>query len=109
MITVSVYRPFVKPVLFPKYHLLDDVILIGNTDYVGLTEEGKLQIIDFKTGIRDEDTPLQLYIYAILCEANLGKEVHSVSFWYLDRDSKPQRCSFGSTRKHHCLAAIGGG
>jgi len=84
-------KPFVKPVQFPKHHLLDDVILIGNTDYVGLADDGTLEIVDFKTGIKDEDTPLQLYIYAILCEANLQREVSSVAFWYLDRHSEPRQ------------------
>jgi len=46
--------------------------------------------LDFKTGSQDEKDPLQLYIYAILAEANLGKKVSKASFWYLDREDEPR-------------------
>ncbi len=75
---------------FPKFNLLPDVVLIGNADYIGKKEDGTLSIVDFKTGTKDEDSPLQLYIYAILAEANLQKDVTSAAFWYLDRDSEPK-------------------
>lgn len=75
---------------FPKYPLVENVILTGNLDYVGQLPEGSLHVIDFKTGTKDEDSPLQLYIYAILAENHYGKEVGRMSFWYLDRDSEPK-------------------
>ena len=75
---------------FPKLHLFEDVILMGNFDFVGEKEDGTLHIVDFKTGINDEKDPLQLYIYAILAEANFGKKVSCASFWYLDRDDAPK-------------------
>jgi len=75
---------------FPKLNLFEDVILMGNFDFVGEKEDGTLHVLDFKTGANDEKDPLQLYIYAILAEANLGKSVSSASFWYLDRDNAPQ-------------------
>ncbi len=71
---------------FPKLHLFEDVVLMGNFDFVGEKEDGSLHVVDFKTGIHDEKDPLQLYIYAILAQANFGKPVSSASFWYLDRD-----------------------
>lgn len=75
---------------FPKYNLLEDVVLVGNFDFLGELPDGSLHVIDFKTGSKDEDSPLQLYIYAILAEANLQKPASKVSFWYLDRDSQPR-------------------
>lgn len=75
---------------FPKLNLFEDVILMGNFDFVGEKEDGTLHVLDFKTGAKDEKDPLQLYIYAILAEANLSKPVSSASFWYLDREDKPK-------------------
>lgn len=75
---------------FPKLNLFEDVILMGNFDFVGEKADGSLHVCDFKTGANDEKDPIQLYIYAILAEANLGKPVSSASFWYLDREDKPR-------------------
>lgn len=80
----------VKPLYFPKIHLVEDLVLLGNIDYVGEMEDSTLHIIDFKTGTKDEDSPLQLYIYALLAESNYGKKVSKISFWYLDRDNDPK-------------------
>lgn len=76
-------------VTFPKLNLFEDVILIGNFDFVGEKEDGSLHVVDFKTGANDEEDTLQLYIYSILAEINLGKPVSEASFWYLDRDDAP--------------------
>lgn len=83
---------------FPKYPLLEDVILTGNLDYVGEMPDG-LHVIDFKTGAKDVDSPLQLYIYAILAENHYGKEVKKMSFWYLDRDLQPKEAVLEPTEK----------
>ena len=80
----------VPPISFPKYHLIDEVILIGNFDYVGERADGSLHVIDFKTGAKDEDSALQLYMYAILAESNIQKPVSAASFWYLDREDLPR-------------------
>lgn len=76
--------------VFPKYYLPDNLVLIGNIDFLGEREDGSLHVVDFKTGVNDEKDPLQLYIYAILAEANLQKEVTAASYWYLDRDDAPR-------------------
>lgn len=78
-------------VTFPKFHLVEDIVLIGNFDFVGERDDGTLHVVDFKTGANDEQDSLQLYIYAILAEVNLGKEVSAASFWYLDRDDEPRQ------------------
>ncbi len=75
---------------FPKYNLVENIVLIGNMDFVGLREDGSLHIVDFKTGAHDKKDPTQLYVYAILAEANFKKPVTKISFWYLDRDSAPK-------------------
>lgn len=75
---------------FPKLNLFEDVILMGNFDFIGEKTDGSLHVLDFKTGANDEKDPIQLYIYAILAEANLGKPVSRASFWYLDRDDAPR-------------------
>lgn len=82
--------PYVPAVRFPKYNLLEDVILTGNMDYVGHRPDGSFSVVDFKTGAKDEMSQLQLNIYAILTEANMGQEVTQASFWYLDRDDLPK-------------------
>jgi len=79
--------PFLK---FPKLNLIENIILNGNFDFVGVCEDGTLHIVDFKTGIHDEEDTIQLYIYAILAESNFNKRVSRVSFWYIDRDDKPK-------------------
>lgn len=77
-------------VTFPKYSLGEGIVLIGNFDFVGEMPDGTLHIVDFKTGAKDEDDTLQLYIYAILAEASLEREVSKASFWYLDREDAPR-------------------
>lgn len=76
---------------FPKFPLFDNVILMGNFDFIGEKMDGTLHVLDFKTGANDEEDGIQLYIYAILAEANFGKAVTSASFWYLDRDDNPRQ------------------
>lgn len=76
---------------FPKLHLFDEVILIGNLDFIGERPDGTLHVLDFKTGANQQKDTLQLYIYAILAEANFGKPVTAASFWYLDREDDPRQ------------------
>lgn len=79
------------PLSFPSYHLIEDMVLIGNFDFVGLQPDNSLHIVDFKTGSQDEEDTLQLYIYAILAESNFQKPVSQASFWYLDRKDEPSQ------------------
>lgn len=75
---------------FPKLPLFENVLLMGNFDFVGEKMDGSLHVVDFKTGANDQKDSLQLYIYAILAEANIGKVVSAASFWYLDREDNPR-------------------
>lgn len=79
--------PFIT---FPKYNLVENIIMIGNFDFVGECIDGTLHIVDFKTGAKDQEGALQLYIYAILAEICFGKKVSKASFWYLDREDGPR-------------------
>lgn len=84
---------------FPKYGLLEEVILTGNTDHVGIREDGSLRVVDFKTGVHDEDNPLQLHIYALLSESSYRRRVSSVAFWYLDREQAPREAAIDDLKK----------
>lgn len=79
-----------SPIEFPKYLLTENIVLHGNMDYAGELSDGTLHVMDFKTGSKDEVSPLQLYIYSILAENYYGKPVSKASFWYLDRDDAPK-------------------
>ncbi|TSC87494.1 MAG: Uncharacterized protein G01um10147_472 [Microgenomates group bacterium Gr01-1014_7] len=87
----KVLEPSAPDISFPKMSLFEDVILMGNFDFVGEVDDGSLHVVDFKTGAKDEQDSLQLYIYAILAEANFGKSVSAASFWYLDREDVPRQ------------------
>lgn len=71
---------------FLRYLVNDKVVMIGKLDFLGELPNGSLHVLDFKTGSKDEEDPLQLYIYAILAESNIQKPVSKISYWYLDRD-----------------------
>jgi ATP-dependent helicase/DNAse subunit B len=84
---------------FYKYRLDATTFLNGRLDFLGLLKDGTLHVMDFKTGSRDEEDALQLYIYAILAESNLQKEVSKISYWYLDRDSTPKEAVLDSLQE----------
>jgi len=77
---------------FPKVRLFKDqeIVLVGNFDWVEILPSGGLHIIDFKTGKKEEsEDSLQLPIYLILGTYNLEKPVEKLSYWYLENDGKP--------------------
>lgn len=75
---------------FPKLPLVgeDDVVLVGNFDWLEKIEGG-LHIMDFKTGKEEDENSLQLPIYALLAQHVLKEPVIKISYWYLDRDDEP--------------------
>lgn len=75
---------------FLKLNLSEKIIFIGKLDFLGELPDGNLHVVDFKTGIKEEDDSTQLHAYAILAEANLQKTVSKISYWYLDKDSAPK-------------------
>lgn len=79
-----------------KLNLHDNLILIGRLDFIGELPDDSLHLIDFKTGMQDEKDSLQLHIYAILAQNQLGKKVVKISYWYLDKDISPKEAVLDS-------------
>lgn len=77
-----------EPLMVEPYFqvkLTDEVTLFGRVDRIDENPEGTLTIIDYKTGSApDEIDAGQLYLYAIMIEAELDRRVSQISFWYLD-------------------------
>lgn len=84
---------------FLKFKIDETTFLLGKIDFLGEMPDGSIHVLDFKTGSKDEEDSLQLYIYAILVESNLQKPVTKISYWYLDRDSNPKEAVLDSLDK----------
>lgn len=69
----------------------DNIILCGKIDWLSYDETSdSVKILDFKTGKLDEDPDsLQLPIYYLLASACQSKTVSGITYWYVDRDTKP--------------------
>lgn len=69
----------------------ENVILCGKIDWMEyLPENNSVHIIDFKTGKHEEKAhSLQLPIYCLLVKNLQGRNIHKVSYWYLDKDDDP--------------------
>ncbi len=92
----SVLEPGLGTDDFLKFKLSDTTFLNGRVDFLGQLPDGSVHVLDFKTGSKDEEDSLQLYIYAILAESNLQRPVSKISYWYLDRDSHPKEAVLDS-------------
>lgn len=86
----KVLEPGLQADDFLKFKIDATTFLNGRVDFLGQLPDGSIHVLDFKTGSKDEQDPLQLYIYAILVESNLQKPVSKISYWYLDRGSTPK-------------------
>lgn len=93
---LQILEPNLHKYDFLKYLIDDSIVLNGKLDFIGLLPDGSLHVLDFKTGTKDEDDPLQLHIYAILAESNFQKPVSKISFWYLERESTPKEAVLDS-------------
>lgn len=74
-----------------QFSVQDNIILSGKIDWMEyLPETDSVHIIDFKTGKNEEDpTSLQLGIYCLLVKNLQKRNIHKVSYWYLDSENKP--------------------
>lgn len=77
----------------PQYWLSeeDNLMLCGKLDWLEFLEgEEAVNILDFKTGVREEAVDsLQLPIYYLLAHNCQTYPVHQASYWYLGRDDAP--------------------
>ncbi|OGK20155.1 hypothetical protein A3C23_01480 [Candidatus Roizmanbacteria bacterium RIFCSPHIGHO2_02_FULL_37_13b] len=71
----------------------DNMILCGKIDWLEFLEKtNSIHIIDFKTGKSDErEDSLQLPIYYLVAKNCQNRPITKVSYWYLDRESKPTK------------------
>ena len=69
----------------------DNIILCGKVDWMEyVPENNSVHIIDFKTGKNDEKSgSLQLPIYCLLVKNLQKRNIHKVSYWYLDKNDEP--------------------
>ncbi|MFH0942861.1 MAG: PD-(D/E)XK nuclease family protein [Candidatus Beckwithbacteria bacterium] len=70
----------------------DNIILCGKLDWLEFLEkENAVHIIDFKSGKGEEKTDsLQLPIYYLLATNTQDRPVKKLSYWYVDRATKPE-------------------
>ncbi|MFA5933253.1 MAG: PD-(D/E)XK nuclease family protein [Microgenomates group bacterium] len=75
---------------FPLPHfqlsIEDNIILSGKIDWMEyVPETNSVHIIDFKTGKYEEDpSSLQLAIYCLLVQNLQKRNIHKISYWYLE-------------------------
>lgn len=69
----------------------DNILLCGKVDWLEyFPEDDSVHIIDFKTGIREEnEDSLQLAIYMLLVKNCQRRNIRKISYWYLEKDDMP--------------------
>lgn len=91
----------------PHYWLseADNLILCGKLDWLEYLEaDDAVRIIDFKTGLKEENVDsLQLPIYYLLAHNCQERPVTGVSYWYLAQSDFPISQSLPDPDKAHAL------
>jgi ATP-dependent helicase/DNAse subunit B len=91
---VKLYSPDTLP---PRYlfSIEENILLCGKVDWLEyFPEDNSVHIIDFKTGLHEEDADsLQLPIYALLVKNCQKRSIKKISYWYLERSSEPEEMS----------------
>lgn len=89
----------------PHYWLsdADNIILCGKIDWLEyLEDEDKVNILDFKTGMKREDPEsLQLPIYHLLVTNCQGRQVAKASYWYLVESDEPEEVDLPDLKEAH--------
>ncbi len=77
----------------PNFYLSEEenIVLSGKIDWLEYIEkDDAVQVIDFKTGKKDEDeNSLQLPIYSLLLNALQKRKVAGAAYWYIERNDEP--------------------
>ncbi len=70
----------------------ENILLCGKVDWLEYyPEDNSVHIIDFKTGLHEEDSDsLQLPIYALLVKNLQNRKIAKMSYWYLERSNEPE-------------------
>lgn len=70
----------------------EELILCGKIDWLEYVEKSdSIHIVDFKTGrVEEKEDSLQLPIYYLLATHVQKRPVSKISYWYIDKDTKPQ-------------------
>ncbi len=95
----------------PNFYLseADNIILSGKIDWLEyVPEDDSVRVIDFKTGKKDEDqSSLQLPIYALLLNALQKRKVSGAAYWYIERQDTPTQVALPdiAVAKEKVLAA----
>jgi len=69
----------------------ENIILCGKIDWLEyFPEDDSVHIIDFKTGLHEEEADsLQLPIYALLVKNCQKRHIRMISYWYLEKSNEP--------------------
>lgn len=70
----------------------ENVLLCGKIDWLEyFPEDDSVHIIDFKTGVHEEEADsLQLPIYALLVQNCQKRKIKKISYWYLEKSDAPE-------------------
>lgn len=89
----------------PRFFLSEkeNIILCGKIDWLEyIPQDNSVHIIDFKTGVKEEDgDSLQLPIYTLLVKNCQNRKVSKISYWYLETDNEPREMPLPDLEKSH--------
>lgn len=70
----------------------ENILLCGKIDWLEyFPEDDSVHIIDFKTGVHEEEADsLQLPIYALLVQNCQKRKIKKISYWYLEKSDIPE-------------------
>lgn len=78
----------------PRYlfSVEENILLCGKIDWLEyFPEDNSVHIIDFKTGVHEEEADsLQLPIYALLVQNCQKRKIKKISYWYLEKSNTPE-------------------
>lgn len=96
----------------PRYFISaeENIILCGKVDWLEhIPEDDSVHIIDFKTGVKNEDpNSLQMPIYSLLVKNCQKRNIKKASYWYLEKDNEATELALPDFDEAHTeIFAIG--